>query len=69
MEKQTINGIPRRIILSELTAEELHLYKSIQLVEEMGAHPLLTDVINKIHEARGLLADYVELKSKTNEKL
>lgn len=55
------NGTPRRNQLNKFTAKEMELYDIMQNIEKLGAHPLLTDVINLIDQARYKLADWVEL--------
>lgn len=51
----------RRNQIYELTQTEVELYKAMQSVEKLGAHPLLTETINALSEARERLADWVEL--------
>lgn len=55
------NGTPRRNQLHKFTPRELELYEIMQAVEKIGAHPLLTEVVNALSEARERLADWVEL--------
>lgn len=56
----TDDTFPRRIKLEENTAEELLIREAVQAVEKLGAHPLLTDVVVKLGEAREKLADWVD---------
>jgi hypothetical protein len=55
------NGTPRRNQLHKFTAGEIQLYEVMQSIEKIGAHPLLTEVVNALSEARERLADWVEL--------
>lgn len=55
------NGTPRRNQLHKFTASEIQLYEVMQSIEKIGAHPLLTEVVNALSEARERLADWVEL--------
>jgi len=56
------NGIPRRAYIDQLTPEELELYQMVGKIESLGAHPLLTDVVVLLAQARDKLADWVELE-------
>jgi hypothetical protein len=56
------NQIPRRIQLDKMIPEELAIYNLVQQIENLGAHPLLTDVVVLLGEARSKLADWVEWK-------
>lgn len=58
-----MNTIPRRAFLNKSTPEELLLRKAIAEVENLGAHPLLTDVVVLLGQARDKLADWVDLQS------
>lgn len=51
---------PRRNFIPEWSNEEKDLRGLIQQIEKLGAHPLLTDVINHLEEAKGILADWIE---------
>ncbi len=61
-------NFPRRSRLDLLTPEELAIFNITQQVESLGAHPLLTDVVNLLHEARGKLADWVELQPENRKE-
>lgn len=52
---------PRRIRLDLMTPEELAIFNMVGEIEKLGAHPLLTDVVVLLGEARGKLADWVDL--------
>jgi hypothetical protein len=52
--------IPRRIRLDRLTPAELAIRNAMTAVEEAGAHPLLTDAVNLLHQAATKVADYVD---------
>lgn len=58
--------IPRRIRLDLMTPEELAIYNMIGEIEKLGAHPLLTDVVVLLAEARSKLADWVDLTLPTS---
>lgn len=60
MNRLSENVIPRRCDLHRLTPAELAIYKAACEVESLGAHPLLTDSVSKLAEARKHLADYVD---------
>lgn len=60
------NGTPRRNQLHKFTAKEMELYDIMQNIEKLGAHPLLTEVVNALSEARERLADWVELPNTIN---
>lgn len=52
----------RRSRLDRLTQEELAIFNAVQQVENLGAHPLLTEVVVLLQQARERLADWVELE-------
>jgi len=54
--------IPRRVRLDQMTPEELAIYNLVGEIEALGAHPILTDVVNLLGRARGKLADWVDLQ-------
>ncbi len=54
--------IPRRNRLDQNTPIELALYKLGIEIEQLGAHPLLTDAICLVAAARDKVADYVDEK-------
>lgn len=60
--KQAIveNGIPRRNRLDLNSPTESAIRKSMEYVEDMGAHPILTNAIMHLDAAFNLVADYIE---------
>jgi hypothetical protein len=58
--EDAISYIPRRIRLDRMTKEELAIYNMVGDIENLGAHPLLTDVVVLLQQARDKLADWVE---------
>lgn len=58
----TSHGVPRRSFVELLTKEEQELADLMKAIEELGAHPLLTDCIDSLEVARMRLADWVELQ-------
>ena len=52
--------IPRRIDLLRFTPAEKAIYDAVQEVEKVGAHPLLTDAVILLGQAREKVADYVD---------
>lgn len=56
--------VARRVSLGHMTREEIHIQSLIDSVEELGAHPKLTDVVIKLGEAQHRLADWVEMEDK-----
>jgi hypothetical protein len=62
MTKQMMDGFPRRNRIDLLTPAEKAVYDVIGVVESVGAHPLLTDAVILLGQARDKLSDYVELK-------
>jgi hypothetical protein len=53
-------GIPRRSCLDLNTPAELAIYEAMQAVEKAGAHPLLTDAVILLGQARDKVADFVD---------
>lgn len=51
---------PRRICLWKMTPAELAIREAALEVEKAGAHPLLTEAINLLYQARERVADYVD---------
>lgn len=51
---------PRRNYMPEWSEQETGIYNLIQQIEKLGAHPLLTDVINHLEQAKERLADWIE---------
>lgn len=55
-----VNGIPRRCRLDLSTPAELAIRAAVDVVEIAGCHPLLTDAVILLQEAREKVADYVD---------
>ena len=53
-------GVPRRNRIDLFTPAEAAIYAAVQAVEEAGAHPLLTDAVVLLQQAREKVADYVD---------
>lgn len=58
--REMIDEIPRRSRLDLHTPAELAIRTAVEEVEAAGAHKLLTDAVNLLHEAREKVADFVE---------
>lgn len=56
------NGFPRRIRLDLYAPAEMAIREAVVEVEKAGAHPLLTDAVLLLGQAREKVADYVDLK-------
>lgn len=56
----TENGIPRRCRIDLYTPAELAIREAMLAVEEAGCHPLLTDAVNLLAQAKEKVADFVE---------
>jgi hypothetical protein len=54
-------GHPRRNDIRLHTPAERAIREAIILVEEAGAHPLLTDAVVLLGQAQSKVADFVEL--------
>ena len=54
--------IPRRNQLQLLSVGETAIRYAIQVVQLMGADPLLTDAVNLLQEAKEKVSDYVDRK-------
>lgn len=54
------DGIPRRNCIYLMTPAELAIRNAVDVVEEAGADPLLTEAVILLHQARDKVADYVE---------
>lgn len=55
-----MSDFPRRICLDKLTPAEIAIYDAVQAVEDAGCHPLLTDAVVLLSEARDRVADFVD---------
>lgn len=56
----------RRIRIDQNTNAELKIREALKAVEAVGAHPLLTDAVVLLQQARGKVADYVDLQLEEN---
>lgn len=61
--KTVEHGFPRRNRIDLHTAAESAIRHAIQVVEQAGAHPLLTDAVVLLSEAQNKVADFVELET------
>lgn len=55
-----MNDIPRRSRIDLMTPAELAIRNAMIAVEEAGAHPLLTEAVVMLGQAREKVADYVD---------
>lgn len=62
LPKNSAYGFPRRLCLYLMTPAELAIYNAVQVVEEVGADPLLTDAVVLLQQARDKVADYIDRK-------
>lgn len=51
---------PRRSQIQKLTPAELKIRNLVWEIEELGAHPLLTDTVCLLQDARNKLADWID---------
>lgn len=56
-----VDNFPRRSRLDLSTPAETAIRAAISAVEAAGAHPLLTDAVMLLDQARERVADFVEL--------
>lgn len=56
------NEIPRRNRIDLYTSAEKAIRAAILEVEEMGAHPILTEAVGLLGNAQNKVADFVELE-------
>jgi len=54
--------IPRRCRIDKMSGPELAIRDAMLAVEEMGAHPFLTDAVVLLSKAQARVADYVDEK-------
>ncbi len=59
--KNFYEELPRRIQIQKFTPAERAIYDAVQVVESAGCHPLLTDAVNLLQQARAKVADFVDL--------
>jgi len=62
--KILIDGIPRRCRIDLMTPGELAIRNAVLVVEQAGCHPLLTDAVVLLQQAKEKVADFVELVNK-----
>jgi hypothetical protein len=55
-----VNEIPRRCRLDRMTPAEHAIVAAVDAVEKAGAHPLLTQAVTLLGQARDKVADYVD---------
>ena len=55
------NGAPRRIRMDLYSPAEKAISDAMAAVEKAGAHPLLTDAVTLLAQAKDKIADYVDL--------
>jgi hypothetical protein len=55
------NGFPRRIRIDLYTPAETAIREAMFAVERAGCHPLLTDAVSLLEQAKTKVADFVEL--------
>lgn len=60
-------NMPRRIVREQMTPEELAIGDLMGKIESLGAHPLLTDVVILLSEAKEKLADWVDMGVSSTE--
>lgn len=54
------NEIPRRIQFEHLTPAELAIRDAMLKVEELPPHPLLTEAVTLLQQAKDKVADFVD---------
>lgn len=52
--------IPRRIRMDKMVPAELAILKAMEAVEGMGAHPLLTEAVVLLGQAKDKVSDIVD---------
>ena len=60
--------IPRRSDISRSTPAENEIRRAVEFVEGMGCHPLLTEAVILLDQAREKVADYVDLTPPAEER-
>lgn len=56
-----MSDLPRRIYVEKMTPAELAIRAAVHEVEKAGAHPLLTQAVMLLGEAKERVADYVDM--------
>lgn len=59
-DKRNEWGIPRRACVDKFTPAERTIYDAVAAVEAAGCDERLTHAVNKLSEARALVADFVD---------
>ena len=59
----TKHGFPRRNDITQQTPAERAIREAVLRVEEAGCHPLLTDAVVLLQQAKDKVADWVELSA------
>lgn len=62
--KTVEHGVARRCRIDLLTPAETAIRGAMLAVERAGCHPLLTDAVNLLEQAKNKVADFVELDGK-----
>lgn len=60
------NGFPRRNRIDLFTPAELAIRACVFEVEKVGAHPLLTEAVILLQQAKDKVAEFVELPKEAN---
>jgi hypothetical protein len=61
-----VNGFPRRQRINLYTPAEKAIAEAVDVVERAGCHPLLTDAVVLLQQAKDKVADFVELPNTTS---
>ncbi|MBD1864302.1 MULTISPECIES: hypothetical protein [Trichocoleus] len=63
---QIVDGMPRRSRVDLLAPAELAIHEAMIAVENAGAHPLLTEAVLLLGQAKNKVADHIELEQKVD---
>lgn len=63
MEPAPGRDLPRRCYVDLYIEEERNIQKMVNAVEDLGAHPILTDVVVMLGQAKDRLADWVDIQN------
>ena len=55
-----VDDFPRRARLDYFTPEETAIRDVVLAIEQLGGHPILTDVVTMLGKARETLADWID---------
>lgn len=61
-----MNDIPRRNRIDLLTPAESAIREAMLAVEQAGAHPLLTEAVELLDEAKNVVGDFVDFKGEVD---